>query len=57
MTSHRSIITQERKLKALRNSINMLSFVGFEVLTVVIIKSSIFQDITLCSLVEVILHF
>lgn len=57
MTSHRSIIIQESKLKVLGNSINLLSFVAFEVLTVVTMNSSGFDYITLCSLVEVSLHF
>lgn len=57
MTSHRSIIIQESKLKILRNSINLLSFVVFEVLTVVTMNNSGFEYITLCSLVEVSLHF
>jgi hypothetical protein len=37
-------------------SLNRMDNVGFEVLTMVVMKSSIFWDIMLCSLLNVIWH-
>jgi hypothetical protein len=50
-------VTDTAFVMSLQDLVNSFTYVGFEVLTAVVMKSSIFSDITPCSLLKINLCF